>query len=55
MGNDWYPSRWKPHREVGVLIFGLFDGRAHWARFYLEPVDDAGAGITETDREAAAR
>jgi hypothetical protein len=27
----------------GVIIFGVIEGRASWARFYLEPVDiDAG-------------
>jgi hypothetical protein len=25
----------------GVIIFGVGAGRATWARFYLEPVDDA--------------
>ena len=29
------------HRMRGVIIFGVSDGRAAWARFYLEPVDEA--------------
>jgi ketosteroid isomerase-like protein len=32
-----------PHLMRGVIIFGVADGRAAWARFYLEPVQaDAG-------------
>ncbi len=27
------------HEMRGVIIFGLDEGRAVWARFYLEPVD----------------
>jgi hypothetical protein len=26
----------------GVVIFGVADGLADWARFYLEPVQDEG-------------
>ena len=29
------------HRMRGVVILGLAGGRFSWARFYLEPVDDA--------------
>jgi len=29
------------HLMRGVIIFGVVDGRADWARFYLEPVDSA--------------
>lgn len=28
------------HRMRGVVVFGLLEGRAASARFYLEPVDD---------------
>ena len=28
-----------PHIIRGVIIFGIAEGRASWARFYLEPVD----------------
>jgi ketosteroid isomerase-like protein len=38
------------HRMRGVIIFGVSDGRANWARFYLEPVDEA-----PTDVNAAVR
>jgi ketosteroid isomerase-like protein len=30
-----------PHLMRGVVIFGMSGGLADWARFYLEPVDDA--------------
>jgi ketosteroid isomerase-like protein len=29
------------HLMRGVIIFGVLDGQARWARFYLEPVQDA--------------
>jgi ketosteroid isomerase-like protein len=29
------------HLMRGVIIFGIRDGRAVWARFYLEPVEEA--------------
>ena len=28
------------HEMRGVIVFGIRDGVAHWARFYLEPVDE---------------
>jgi ketosteroid isomerase-like protein len=33
-----------PHHMVGVVIFGLRDGLAASARFYLEPVQTGGPG-----------
>jgi ketosteroid isomerase-like protein len=33
-----------PHRMCGPIVFTVRDGRALAARFYLEPVDDPGAG-----------
>src|SRR6476646_9418528 len=35
-----------PHVMRGVIIFGVADGRASWARFYLEPVDADDASAT---------
>lgn len=33
-----------PHLMRGVIVFGVADGVASWARFYLEPVEpDAGS------------
>ena len=34
-----------PHLMRGVVIFGVEDDRATWARFYLEPVEHGGPGI----------
>ena len=31
-----------PHLMRGVIIFGICDRRAEWARFYLEPAQDTG-------------
>ena len=39
-----------PHLMRGVVIFGVADGVARWARFYLEPVDHDGG-----DMDAAVR
>jgi ketosteroid isomerase-like protein len=39
-----------PQTMIGVNIFGVADGAAAWARFYLEPVD-----LGETDVNAAIR
>ena len=39
------------HLMRGVIIFGVRDERAAWARFFLEPVDlgdtDAGAAVRQ--------
>lgn len=35
-----------PHLMRGVIIFGVSEGRADWARFYLEPVDRGDEGPT---------
>jgi ketosteroid isomerase-like protein len=33
-----------PHLMRGVVIFGVDQGLARWARFYLEPVEAGGGG-----------
>lgn len=33
------------HLMRGVIIFGVRGPQAQWARFYLEPVDDAADGV----------
>jgi ketosteroid isomerase-like protein len=33
------------HLMRGVIIFGVTSGRASWARFYLEPVQDGGGDV----------
>ena len=38
------------HVMRGVVIFGVEDGLASWARFYLEPVQDGGGGVDEAVR-----
>lgn len=35
------------HLMRGVIVFGVTDGQAGWARFYLEPVDE-GTGDVDT-------
>ncbi|MCU1451159.1 MAG: hypothetical protein JWP02_3329 [Acidimicrobiales bacterium] len=35
------------HLMRGVTVFGLRDGRASWARFYVEPVDEDRTGVHE--------
>lgn len=43
------------HQMRGVILFGVRDGVAQWARLYLEPVD-AGAGtVDDAVREQVAR
>jgi ketosteroid isomerase-like protein len=39
---------------VGVTIFGVLDGAAAWARFYLEPVDPASLDVDGAVRRAMA-
>lgn len=31
----------------GVIVFGLQHGRAVWARFYLEPVEQTGTTVDD--------
>ena len=35
------------HEMRGVVLFGVREGVAHWARFYLEPVDSDPGGVDE--------
>ena len=39
-----------PHLMRGVIIFGVADGLATWARFYLEPVQDQAGTVDEAVR-----
>ncbi len=43
------------HVMRGVIIFGVRDGRASWARFYLEPVDESGGDVNDAVRRAVVR
>jgi ketosteroid isomerase-like protein len=40
------------HHMAGVVIFGVRDGVAAWARFYLEPVDHSTDDVNATVRRA---
>jgi ketosteroid isomerase-like protein len=43
------------HHMRGVVVFGVGDGVAHWARFYLEPVDDGVGTVDDAVREQVVR
>ena len=40
-----------PHLMRGVVIFGVHDAQATWARFYLEPVEASGEGVDAAVRQ----
>jgi ketosteroid isomerase-like protein len=40
------------HVMRGVILFGVRDGRASWARFYLEPVDEGSGDVNAAVRQA---
>jgi hypothetical protein len=44
-----------PHHMRGVIIFGVRDGRARRARFYLEPVDAGAATVGDAVRDQVVR
>jgi ketosteroid isomerase-like protein len=44
-----------PHVMRGVIIFGVEEGRASWARFYLEPVEEGGGDVNAAVRRAVVR
>ena len=48
----WSEWRWRGTQSdgalldmAGVMVCGVHDGRMAWARLYMEPVEQAGAGI----------
>jgi ketosteroid isomerase-like protein len=43
------------HQMRGVILFGVRGGVAHWARFYLEPVDSGTGTVDDAVREQVAR
>jgi ketosteroid isomerase-like protein len=43
------------HQMRGVILFGVRDGLAQWARFYLEPVDSGDGTVDDAVREQVAR
>jgi ketosteroid isomerase-like protein len=49
---EWSEWRWRgtqsdgtPLDMAGVIVGGVRDGRLGWARLYVEPVEQGGAGI----------
>jgi len=53
----WSEWRWRGTQSdgtaldmAGVMVCGVRDGRMAWARLYMEPVEQAGAGITAAVR-----
>jgi ketosteroid isomerase-like protein len=42
------------HVMRGVVIFGVVDGVATWARFYLEPADESGGSVDDAVRRQVA-
>jgi ketosteroid isomerase-like protein len=52
--SEWHwqgtQSAGRPLDMVGVFVCGVRDGRISWARLYMEPVEQAGAGIESSIR-----
>ena len=44
-----------PLHMRGAVIFGVGDGLAEWARFYLEPVDESSATVDDARRQQVVR
>lgn len=34
-----------PHSMAGVIVFGVAEDRIHWARFYVEPVEQSSGDV----------
>jgi ketosteroid isomerase-like protein len=57
---EWSEWRWRGTQSdgtsldmAGVIVCGVRDGRLMWARLYVEPVEEAGAGIDAAVRDIA--
>jgi ketosteroid isomerase-like protein len=55
---EWSEWRWRgtqpdgtPLDMAGVIVSGVRDGRMIWARLYVEPVEQDGAGIEAAVRD----
>jgi ketosteroid isomerase-like protein len=55
---EWSEWRWQGTQAdgtrldmAGVIVAGIRDGLLAWARLYVEPVDQAGAGIDAAVRD----
>jgi ketosteroid isomerase-like protein len=53
--SEWEMAGTRPdgsaHLMVGVILFGVRQGQASWARFYLEPVEAAGVDVNTAVRQ----
>ena len=43
------------HLMRGVVVFGVSDGLASWARFYLEPVEEVSGDVNAAVQRQVAR
>jgi ketosteroid isomerase-like protein len=57
---EWSEWRWTGTQDdgakldmAGVIVCGVRDGRLAWARLYVEPVEQGGAGIDAAVRRMA--
>jgi len=57
---EWSEWRWRgtqpdgtPLDMAGVIVCGVRHGRVAWARLYVEPVEEGGAGIDAAVRDIA--
>lgn len=41
------------HIMRGVIVFGVTHGKAEWAKFYLEPVDQSGGDVNDAVARAS--
>jgi ketosteroid isomerase-like protein len=55
---EWSEWRWQGTHDdgsrldmAGVIVFGIRDGRVAWARLYVEPIEQGGAGIEAAVRD----
>jgi ketosteroid isomerase-like protein len=50
---EWTEWHWRGTDldMAGVIVFGIRDDRVAWARLYMEPVEEAGAGIEAAVRD----
>jgi ketosteroid isomerase-like protein len=60
-GTTWSEWHWEGTQAdgerldmAGVIIFGVRDERVAWARLYIEPIEQAGAGIDTAVRDMTA-
>ncbi len=56
--SEWEMSGRRPDNTIhlmrGVIIFGVQDDKAVWARFYLEPVEDSSGNVDAAVARASA-